>query len=63
MREAFDFKVDGPRKRGQPKHTWKRKIEEEIKNWLEERRCHQPSEVVKGSVVYEEPWGGFGHLR
>ena len=31
LREAFDFKVDGPRKRGRPKYTWKRKVEDEIK--------------------------------
>ena len=29
--EAFDFKVNGPRKRGRLKYTWKRKIEKEIK--------------------------------
>ena len=31
LREALDFKVDGPRRRGRPKCTWKRKVEEEIK--------------------------------
>ena len=29
MRDALDFKVSGKRKRGQPKKTWKKQVEEE----------------------------------
>jgi len=31
LRKTFDFEVDGQRKRGQPKSTWKRHVKEQIK--------------------------------
>ena len=29
LRRALDFEVDGQRKKGRPKRTWKRQVEEE----------------------------------
>ena len=30
------FEVNGPRKRGRPKQTWKKQVEENKEDWVEE---------------------------
>ena len=57
MRKALEFEVNGKRKRGQPKKTWKMQVEKESKsvNWFGEGGCLELSEMENGS------WGKSSH--
>ena len=46
LRRALDFEVEGQRKEGSLKRTWKREVEEEsVKVWLEKGRLTLPFKV------------------
>ena len=44
LRKALEFKVNGPRKRGRPKKTWKSQVEEEIRK-VDLRKEDAPNRV------------------
>ena len=45
LRVALDLKVSGKRKRGRPKKTWKKQVEEETEDWFEEGGCPKTRQV------------------
>ena len=48
LRRALNFEVEGQRKKGRPKRTWKRQVEEESveeSGWIEKERCTLPIKV------------------
>ena len=43
---AFDFEVEGQRKKGRLKRTWKKQVEEErCEGWFEQGKCTFPTKM------------------
>ena len=52
LKKALDFEIDGHRKRGRPKSTWKRKVEEEVKKiGLRKEDAHDRAKWRKGMYM------------
>ena len=51
LRKVLEFEVKGKRKRGQPKKTWKTRMEMEIEQecWFGEGGCLESSKMKSGS--------------
>jgi len=55
LRKALSFKVEGQRKRGQPRKTWRRQVEEEIRGiglWNEDALDRARWRIHGGSDVH-----------
>ena len=54
LRTALDFEVEGQRKKGRPKRTWKKQVEKEsMKNGLrrKEELCHSKLSVGVNKIA------------
>ena len=50
LRVALDLEVSGNRKRGRPKKTWKKQVEETEKIGFEEKGCSESRQVERRSA-------------
>ena len=67
LRVALNLEVSGKRKRGRPKKTWKKQVEEETtswkkqEDWFEEGGCPETSGGTECERLQKE-WGKSSHL-
>ena len=64
LRVALDLEASGKRKRGRPKKTWKKKVEEETEKIglkKEEALIEQSGEIECEQL--QKDWSESGHLR
>jgi hypothetical protein len=58
VKDALDWNPQGKRKRGQPKETWRRNVEEEVRE--QSKRWHEVTTMAENS---SRPYAPYGSKR